>query len=101
MFPLTLPCSPLSSALTWIASINIIDAFHLGLLRLHSYHHIPYTFRVVVQQTLHIPLFQLAFDHSDITTWYFFCYSLLYVCPFLHEVVKKVTKRLELAFVNT
>ncbi len=72
MLPLTLPCSPLFSALTWIASIDIINAFHLGLYHPCSYRHIPYAFRIDVQQTLHIHLFLLTFDHSDITTWHFF-----------------------------
>jgi hypothetical protein len=50
---------------------------------------------------LHIPLFLLAFYHSNIRTWCFLSYSLFDVCPFLHEVVRKVTKRLELAYVDT
>ncbi len=70
--PLTLPCSPPISASTWIAYIDIINVFNLGLLHHHSYHHIPYVFQVDFQQALHIPLFQLVFDPSDIITWHVF-----------------------------
>jgi len=101
MLPPTLPCSAPSSTWAWIASIDIINVFHLGLSRPCFYHHIPYAFRVDVQQTLHIPLFQLTSDPSDVVTWHFFCYSLLGVCLFLHMVVKKATERLAFAYVNT
>ncbi len=57
VLPLTLPCSPPFLTWTWIAFIDIIDAFHLGLLHLHSYHHIPYVLQVDVQWALHIFLF--------------------------------------------
>jgi hypothetical protein len=50
---------------------------------------------------LHIPLFRLTFNRSYITTWHFKSYSLLDVCPFLHEEMRKVIKRLELAYVDT
>jgi len=66
MLPSTLPCFPPSSTWTWIASINIIDVFHLGLPHPRLYHHIPYSLRVDVQQALHIPLSQLTLDLSDI-----------------------------------
>jgi hypothetical protein len=99
MLPPTWPCLPPSSTWTWIASINIIDVFHLGLLHLRSYHHIPYSLKVVVQWTLHIPLHQLAFDPFDIVAWHFFCYSFLSVV--LHRVVRKATKRLTFTCVNT
>jgi hypothetical protein len=56
MLVLILPYYPPFLAWTWIASINIIDAFHLGLLGFHSYHHIPYTLQVDVQRALYIPL---------------------------------------------
>ncbi len=101
MLPLTLPCSPLFSTSMWITSINIIHAFHLGLLRSRLYSHISYAFRVDIQRTLHIPLFRLTFNRSYITTWHFKSYSLLDVCPFLHEEMRKVIKRLELAYVDT
>ncbi len=54
----------------------------------HSYHHIPYAFQIDVQQALHIPLFRLTFDPSNIASWHFFCYSFLGVCHFLHRVGK-------------
>ncbi len=66
MLPLTLPCSPPILTQTQIASIDIIDAFDLGLLHPCSYHHIPYAFQVDVQQALDIPLFQLTYDPSNI-----------------------------------
>jgi hypothetical protein len=46
VLPSTLPYSPPFLVCTWITSINIIDAFHLNLFHLHSYHHIPYVLRV-------------------------------------------------------
>ncbi len=52
----TLPCSPPSSTWTWIASINIVDVFHLGLPCPHSYQHIMYTLRIDVQWAFYIPL---------------------------------------------
>jgi hypothetical protein len=54
--PSTLPSSPPPSTWTWIASLNIINTFHLGLSRPHSYHHIPYALYIEVQRVLHIPL---------------------------------------------
>ncbi len=45
--PSTLLSSP-PLAWTWIASLNIINVFHLGLPHPHSYHHIPYAFYVEV-----------------------------------------------------
>ncbi len=101
MLPLTLPCSPLFSTSMRITSVDIIDAFHLGLFCPRSYRHISYAFQVDVQRTLHILLFRSTFNHSDITTWNFLSYFLLDGCPFLYEVVRKVIKRLELAYVDT
>jgi hypothetical protein len=70
--PLTLQTSPLSLAWTRIASLNIIEVFHLGLRRPHSYRHISYVFRVKVQHVLRIPLIWLVVDSSDIATWHAF-----------------------------
>jgi hypothetical protein len=50
------------SAWTWITSLNIIDAFHFGLPRPHSYHHITYALCIEVQHVLHIPLARLVVD---------------------------------------
>lgn len=50
------------------ASINIIDVFHLGLLCPCSYHHIPYVLQVNIQRTLHIHLFRLTYDLSNVVT---------------------------------
>jgi hypothetical protein len=47
LMPSTLLSSP-PLAWTWIASLNIINVFHLGLPHPHSYHHIPYAFYVEV-----------------------------------------------------
>jgi hypothetical protein len=55
---LTLPSSPLSFAWTWIASLNIIDAFHFGL-PCPSY---SVFFCVEIQRVLHIPLVWLVVD---------------------------------------
>jgi len=49
MLPPILPCSLPSSTWTWIASIDIIDAFNLGLFDPRSYHHVPYALRVDVE----------------------------------------------------
>jgi hypothetical protein len=57
VLPLILPCSFPFLAWTWIASIDIIDVFHLGLLHFRSCHHIPYVLQVNVQRALHILLF--------------------------------------------
>jgi len=100
MLPPTLPCSP-SSTWTWIASINIIDDFHLGLPCPHSYIHISYTFQIDIQRALHIPLSKLASDLSNVVTWHFFYYSLFNVCPFFHKVVKKATKKFAVVYINT
>jgi hypothetical protein len=53
--PLTLPSFPPFSTWTWIASLDIIDVFHLGLPQFHSYYHIPYVLYVKVRHALHIP----------------------------------------------
>jgi hypothetical protein len=37
-----------SSTWTWIASLDLIDVFHLGLPHPRSYHHIPYVIHVKV-----------------------------------------------------
>ncbi len=84
VLPPTLLCFPPYSTWTWIASIDIIDAFHLGLPCLCSYHHIPYALRIDVQQTLHILLSWFTFDLSNVIAWYVFCNSLFGVCPFFH-----------------
>jgi len=68
----TLPCFPPFSTWTWIASIHIIDVFHLGLLHPHSYQHILYVLRVDVQWALHIPLSQLTSNPSDIVILHVF-----------------------------
>jgi len=44
----TLSSFPPFLAWTWIALLDIIDIFHLGLPRPYSYHHIPYAFCVKV-----------------------------------------------------
>jgi hypothetical protein len=88
MLPLILPCSP-SLAWTWIASIDIIDVFHMGLSCLHSYHHISYARRVDIQWALHILLFQLTFDPFDVATWHVFFVIPFLLCPFFYGVVKK------------
>jgi hypothetical protein len=44
--PSTLPFFFPSSTWTWIASLDIINVFHLGLPHPHSYQHIPYVLRV-------------------------------------------------------
>jgi hypothetical protein len=75
-----LPSFLLSSDWTWIASLDIINVFHLGLPHPHSYHHIPYVICVEVQHGLHIPLTRLAIDQFDITTWHVF---LFFHSPFL------------------
>jgi hypothetical protein len=67
----TLSSSP-HLAWTWIASLNIIDVFHLGLPCPRSYHHIPYVFRVKVQHALCIPLVRLAIRPSNTTIWHAF-----------------------------
>jgi len=72
MLPPTLLCSPPCSTWTWIASIDIIDAFHLGLPCICSYHHIPYALRIDVQQSLHILLSQFTFDLSNVIAWHVF-----------------------------
>jgi hypothetical protein len=66
--PPTLAFSLLFSAWTWIASLDIINSFHLGLPRPRSYHHIPYVVHVEVQCALHIPLVWLVVNPFDITT---------------------------------
>jgi hypothetical protein len=70
-------------------------------LRPCFYHHIPYALQVDVQWGLHIPLSWLAFDPSDVAVWHLFCYSFIGVCPFLHGVVRKATKRHTLIYVDT
>jgi hypothetical protein len=72
MLPLILPCSLSSLTWTWIASIDIIDVFHLSLPCRHSYHHILYTLRVDVQWTLHIPLYRLTSNPFDVVVWHVF-----------------------------
>ncbi len=67
-----LPCFPPSSTWTWIAFVDIINVFHMGLSCPHSYHHIPYVCRVDIQWVLHIFLSQLTFDLFDVTTWQIF-----------------------------
>jgi hypothetical protein len=66
-----------SSTWTWIASIDIIDIFHLGLSRPHSYHHIPCVLQVDVQWALHIHLSLLMFNFFDVIIWHFFIISFL------------------------
>jgi hypothetical protein len=75
--------------------------FSFGFTSFSFIPHIPYAFQVNVQQVLHILLFWLTFDPSNIATWHFFCYSLLGVCPFLHGVVRKTIKRFVFACANT
>jgi hypothetical protein len=70
--PLALLYSPPSSAWTWIASLYIINVFHLGLPCIRSYHHIPYALHVKVQHVLLILLAWLVIDPSNITTWHAF-----------------------------
>jgi hypothetical protein len=65
--PLTLLFFPLSSAWAWIASLDIIDVFHIGLPRPYSYHQIPYVFGVKVQCVLRIPLVWLVVNPFNIT----------------------------------
>jgi hypothetical protein len=60
LLPPTLSCFFPFSTWTWIASINIIDVFHLGLPHFHSYHHILYVLQVDVQWILHIFFFYLS-----------------------------------------
>ncbi len=55
-----------SSPWTWIASLNIIDVFHLCLPNPCSYHHIRYALCVEVQHVLHIPLAQLVVNPFNI-----------------------------------
>jgi hypothetical protein len=55
-----------------VTSLDIIDAFHLGLPCPRSYHHIPYVIRVEVQRVLHIPLTWLAVNPSNIVAWHAF-----------------------------
>jgi len=71
---LTLPSLLLSSTWTWIASLNIINMFHLDLPHPRSYHHIPYAICVEVQHVLHIPLIWLAIDPNDIAMWHVFLF---------------------------
>jgi hypothetical protein len=66
----TLLSSFLSLAWTWIASLDIIDVFHLCLPRPCSYHHIPYVFHVEVQRALCLLVVQLVINPSNITTWH-------------------------------
>ncbi len=70
--PLALPSSPPFLTWTWITSLDIIDVFHLGLPRPHSYHHIPYVLHVKVQHDLCIPLARLIVDPSNIVIWHAF-----------------------------
>jgi len=76
--PSALPFPPPSLAWMWIASLNIINVFHLALPHPHSYHHIPYALRLKVLWALRIPLAWLAIDPSNITTWHAFL--LFYFC---------------------
>jgi hypothetical protein len=89
---LALLFSPPFSAWTWIASLDIIDVFHLGLPHLRSYHHIPYAFRVKVQCALQILLIQSIIDPSKITTCMHFCFSILGVYHFYHKSCKKPSR---------
>jgi hypothetical protein len=57
---------------TWIALLDVIDDFHLGLPHLHSYHHIPYVFCVKVQHALHILLIWLVMNPSNVVAWHAF-----------------------------
>lgn len=68
----TLPCSPPPSAWIWIASLDIINTFHLGLSHPHSYHHLPYVFYIKVQCVLRIPLIWLVVNPSYIVAWHAF-----------------------------
>jgi hypothetical protein len=80
--PLTLPSS-LPSTWTWIASLDIINVFHLGLARPRSYHHIPHVISIKVQCDLRIPLVWLVVDPSDITTWHAFLFFHSWCLSFL------------------
>ncbi len=46
--PLALLSSPPPLTWTWIASLNMSNAFHLDLPRPNSYHYIPYVLSVKV-----------------------------------------------------
>jgi hypothetical protein len=69
--PLVISSSP-PSTWTWIASLDIINVFHLSLPHPRSYDHIPYVICVEVQHVLHILLTWLAINPFDITTWHAF-----------------------------
>lgn len=83
LMPSRLPFILPSLAQTWITSLYIIDAFHLGLPRPYSYHHIPYTLHVEVLCDLRIPLVQLVVNPSNLTTWhaFLFFHSWCSSCP--------------------
>lgn len=101
MLPLILLCSPPFSAWTWITSINIIDAFHLGLVHPSSYHNITYFFELMFNMFC----VSLYFDYHPILSILqldmFFCYSLFNVYPFFHKVVRKATKIFTFIYDNT
>ncbi len=92
--PSTLPSSPPLLTWTWIASLNIINTFHLGLSHPHSYHHIPYAFYIDVQHALHIPLIWLVSNPSYKVAWHTFLlfhYWCLSFSPWGGENIKKRT----------
>ncbi len=101
VLPLTLPCSLPSLTWTSIASIDIINVFHLDLSCPYSYHHIPYALQVDTQRTLHILKFQLTFDPSNIAPWHVFQCSIFGVYLFFHGVARMATKRLVFTCINT
>ncbi len=89
--PLTLSSSP-PSALTWIASVNIIDVFHLGLPRPCSYHHIPYVVVLMFNVFYASLWFGWLLIHPTKQLGMHFCSPILRACHFCHRMVKKATK---------
>ncbi len=87
----TLLSSPLFFNWAWIASISIIDAFHLNFPCLGSYHHIPYPLCVDVYHALHILIVSMAIDSFDMHPPHPPVFLVL--SSFFHEVVRKATKR--------
>jgi hypothetical protein len=87
-------------AWVWIATINIINAFHLGFSHPYSYHHISYPLHVNVQHTLHIPSLT-CMAHSTLQLGMHFCSSLFGVCFFLYKVTRKTIKRFVPIFIDT